>query len=49
MSLECQLGEKAQLHNVIGSAQRDEDAGPDPLVEYAVSELGAEIVDSSDN
>ena len=45
VNLECQLGEKAELRNVIGSTERTEVKGPDPLVEYAVDELGAEIVE----
>lgn len=47
--LECQLGDKAQLRNVIHTQrQEDQDAGPDPLVEYAINELGAEVVESQD-
>ena len=44
VKLECQMGEQAQLSGLAGgqptgSAQ----AGPDPLVEYAISDLGAQV------
>jgi len=47
VKLECQLGEEAKLtglaaNNSISSS----DDGPDPLVEFAVSDLGAEVSDS---
>ena len=46
--LECQIGEKAQLYNVVGaSGEAGTDDGPDPLVEYAVKELGARVIDPS--
>ncbi len=48
--LQCQMGDTAQLSDVIrtggDSASKE---GPDPLVEYMVNELGAEIVEPSDS
>jgi len=47
VKLECQLGERAQLTNMItltsNSTERD---GVDPLLEYALSTLGAEVIES---
>ena len=46
--LECQMGDKAQLYNVVGASPgTGKDDGPDPLVEYAVKELGARVIDPS--
>ncbi|MCC6458329.1 MAG: DNA polymerase III subunit gamma/tau [Caldilineaceae bacterium] len=45
VQLECQLGEQAKLARTIAAnISHDEDA-PDPLVEYAVNNLGAQIVE----
>jgi hypothetical protein len=45
VQLECQLGEQAKLaRTVAANTSHDEDA-PDPLVEYAVNNLGAQIVE----
>ena len=45
--IECQEGEHATLSAAAGRAVRDERKadGPDPLIEFAVSELGAEVKD----
>ncbi|MBU6350536.1 MAG: DNA polymerase III subunit gamma/tau [Chloroflexi bacterium] len=43
LSLECQLGERALLSGVVTTAQTPPTDGPDPLVEYAVSDLGAQV------
>lgn len=46
MVLECQVGDKAKLSsNERAITQDSTDEGPDPLVEYAVSDLGAEVVE----
>jgi DNA polymerase-3 subunit gamma/tau len=46
VQLECQMGEKAQMSNLVATTagRRGED-GPDPLVEYAVASLGAEVIE----
>lgn len=46
VQLECQLGETAKLARTVaaGAEIRDDDS-PDPLVEYAVNNLGAKIVE----
>jgi DNA polymerase III subunit gamma/tau len=45
VQLECQLGEQAKLARTLAASElRDGDA-PDPLVEYAVNNLGAKVVD----
>jgi DNA polymerase III gamma/tau subunit len=41
--LECQMGEKATLTNMV-HVQEVQTDGEDPLVEYAVATLGAEVV-----
>ena len=46
MVLECQVGDKAKLSSSERAiTQESTDEGPDPLVEYAVNELGAEVVE----
>jgi len=46
MLLECQVGDKARLSSSERAITQDvSDEGPDPLVEYAVNELGAEVVE----
>lgn len=44
VKLECQMGEKAKLTNMI-QVRHEEADGDDPLVEYAVSTLGAEVTE----
>jgi len=44
VKLECQMGDTAHLTNMI-QVQREESDGEDPLVEYAVSALGAEVIE----
>ncbi|MBK8799649.1 MAG: hypothetical protein IPM07_26595 [Anaerolineales bacterium] len=43
MSIECQLGEKAVIVGQLVNAQEVMTEGPDPLVEYAVKDLGAQV------
>ena len=46
ITLICQSGEKATIPSTTGQAVEEEQAsGPDPLLAYAVSELGAEVTD----
>lgn len=46
MMLECQVGDKARLSSSERAIAQDSvDEGPDPLVEYAVSDLGAEVIE----
>ncbi len=46
VKLECQLGERAQLTNMITlSSTSNERDGVDPLLEYALSTLGAEVIE----
>ncbi len=47
VSLTCQTGETAVLSAAAGRVVRDavDHDGPDPLVEYAVSELGAKVIE----
>ncbi len=46
VTLICQSGEKATIPSATGQAVEEEPAsGPDPLLAYAISELGAEVVD----
>jgi hypothetical protein len=49
VSLTCQTGETATLSAGAGRVVRDsvDSDGPDPLVEYAVNELGAQVESSS--
>jgi DNA polymerase-3 subunit gamma/tau len=42
--LECQLGEKAMLAGRLVGGAAPPTTGPDPLVEFAVSTLGAQVV-----
>jgi DNA polymerase-3 subunit gamma/tau len=46
--LECQMGEKAMLSGRLMGAAEAPTNGPDPLVEFAVSSLGAEVLPSRD-
>ncbi len=43
IKLECQMGDTAHLTNMV-QVQNEQSDGEDPLVEYAVSTLGAEVV-----
>jgi hypothetical protein len=46
VKLDCQSGDRAQLTNMITVTQlAKESDGVDPLLEYAVSTLGAEVVE----
>lgn len=45
VALECQDGDRATLSASAGRTVAASNSGPDPLVEYAVKELGAEIVE----
>ncbi|MEM7130658.1 MAG: DNA polymerase III subunit gamma/tau [Chloroflexota bacterium] len=44
--LECQMGEKANLSGLSMKSTQQETEGPDPLIEFAVNELGAKVVNS---
>lgn len=44
VKLECQMGDTAHLTNMV-QVQNEQSDGEDPLVEYAVSTLGAEVVE----
>ncbi|MYC95135.1 MAG: DNA polymerase III subunit gamma/tau [Caldilineaceae bacterium SB0661_bin_32] len=47
ITLICQGGEKATIPSTTGQAvEEPQTGGPDPLLEYAVSELGAKVSDS---
>lgn len=47
VSIICQSGDRAHLRAVAGPALEEEQAaGKDPLIEYAVAELGAEVNES---
>ncbi|NJN84413.1 MAG: hypothetical protein HC802_20475 [Caldilineaceae bacterium] len=42
--LECQMGDHAQVSNMIGVAQpEDEGSGEDPLLTFALADLGASV------
>ena len=43
--VECQLGETAKLAGLIALVSATEADGPDPLVEYAVSNLRASVIE----
>jgi DNA polymerase-3 subunit gamma/tau len=45
VQLECQLGEQAKLARTISVNEVQESDGADPLVEYAVNNLGAKVVE----
>ncbi len=46
VTLNCQSGDKATVRAAAGRVVEEQDStGPDPLIEYAVSELGAEVSD----
>ena len=43
VQIECQIGMHAQIARAIGAASTEGNDGPDPLIEYAVGDLGAEL------
>jgi len=46
IKLTCQMGERASVANPIGMSEDNRaEEGPDPLVEYAVSDLGAQVLE----
>ena len=47
VALECQMGEKAVIAGRVVAVTDDRSGGPDPLVEFAVNDLGAKVVDNS--
>jgi hypothetical protein len=46
VGLECQLGEKATLAGRLVGTAAAPTSGPDPLVEFAVKDLGAKVIGS---
>ncbi len=44
VKLDCQMGDTARLTNMV-QVQHDQSDGDDPLVEYAISALGAEVLE----
>jgi len=45
ITLECQIGDQAKLAKMLSMHSNDQQGdGPDPLVAYALSDLGAEVV-----
>ncbi len=47
VTLTCQMGEKAQLAGRVLTQLEPATSGPDPLLEYAVSDLGAQVVEET--
>jgi DNA polymerase-3 subunit gamma/tau len=45
VQLECQLGEQAKLARTLSIREMQDDDAADPLVEYAVNNLGAKVVE----
>ena len=45
VTLECQMGPTAEIIGLQKTVQGTDGNGPDPLVEYAVANLGAEVVE----
>jgi DNA polymerase III subunit gamma/tau len=46
VQIECQMGEQAKLANAIDAVVTDDITdGTDPLVEYAINDLGAKVID----
>ncbi len=43
--LECQMGDTARLTGLLSLQRQAEQEGPDPLVEYAVTNLRASVVE----
>jgi hypothetical protein len=48
VQLECQLGEQAKVARRISTNETLDANGADPLVEYAVNNLGAKVVDEAE-
>ncbi|MCB9159529.1 MAG: DNA polymerase III subunit gamma/tau [Caldilineaceae bacterium] len=49
VKLECQMGDQAKVLNPIGANSGSaQDDGPDPLVEYAVSQLHAQVLEDNE-
>jgi hypothetical protein len=48
VQLECQLGEQAKLARTVAASEQQERDGADPLVEYAVNNLGAKVVEDGE-
>lgn len=49
VKLDCQMGDQARLINPIGANRSNvKDDAPDPLVEYAVSQLHAQVVEGEE-
>ena len=44
--LECQMGDIAELKGLTATSQNQPSDGSDPLVDFAVQDLGAEILDT---
>jgi DNA polymerase-3 subunit gamma/tau len=47
VTIECQLGEKAVLVGQVVVVQEQATDGPDPLIEFAVQDLGAQVTQNS--
>jgi len=47
VQLECQMGEQAKISRRVSADPVDSNA-PDPLVEYAVNNLGARVVEDEE-
>jgi DNA polymerase-3 subunit gamma/tau len=48
VQLECQLGEQAKLARTVAASEQQERDGADPLVEYAVNNLGAKVAEEEE-
>lgn len=48
VQLECQLGEQAKLSRTVSANDASDSNGADPLVEYAVNNLGAKVVEDEE-
>jgi DNA polymerase-3 subunit gamma/tau len=48
VQLECQLGEQAKLARTVAAGEQQNQDGADPLVEYAVNNLGAKVVEDEE-
>ena len=47
VALECQIGEKAIIAGRVVTVVDEKSTGPDPLVEFAVNDLGAQVIDKA--
>jgi DNA polymerase-3 subunit gamma/tau len=47
VAIECQIGEKASLTGQAVTVQELTPGGPDPLVDYAINDLGAQVAQES--